>query len=85
MGKFLEGSENSEKWEGTYGPVYRIWSGMRPEVQVNISFIKPGLEHRSNLDATSTAEFSLGPSISKLSLQTRTSTLKPPITTRATL
>jgi len=32
VGKFLEGIENSEKWERSNGSVYRIWSGMRPEM-----------------------------------------------------
>jgi hypothetical protein len=33
-GKFLDGIENSALWEKKYGAVYRIWSGMSPEVYV---------------------------------------------------
>lgn len=32
VGKFLDGMQNSEKWQGSYGSIYRIWSGMRPEM-----------------------------------------------------
>lgn len=32
VGKFLNGMENSKTWEKQNGSVYRIWSGMRPEV-----------------------------------------------------
>ena len=30
--KFLHGKENSLKWESEHGSIYRIWSGMTPEV-----------------------------------------------------
>jgi hypothetical protein len=33
-GKFLDGIENSALWEKKHGAVYRIWSGMNPEVYV---------------------------------------------------
>jgi hypothetical protein len=33
-GKFLDGIENSALWEKKHGTVYRIWSGMNPEVYV---------------------------------------------------
>ncbi|KAI0114676.1 putative cytochrome P450 monooxygenase [Hypoxylon sp. NC0597] len=32
IGKFLDGIENSEIWEKSHGHIYRIWSGMRPEI-----------------------------------------------------
>lgn len=32
VAKFLNGIENSAIWEKSHGPVYRIWSGMSPEV-----------------------------------------------------
>jgi hypothetical protein len=32
VGKFLQGIENSEAWSEKYGCVYRIWSGMSPEM-----------------------------------------------------
>lgn len=32
VAKFLNGKENGERWEKTYGPIYRIWSGMAPEI-----------------------------------------------------
>lgn len=31
-GKFLSGIENSARWRAKHGSVYRIWSGMHPEV-----------------------------------------------------
>ncbi|KAJ5190077.1 hypothetical protein N7472_009091 [Penicillium cf. griseofulvum] len=31
-GKFFEGIENSVRWETSYGIIYRIWSGMKPEI-----------------------------------------------------
>ena len=33
-GKFLSGIENSAAWKKRYGNIYRIWSGMKPEVYV---------------------------------------------------
>ncbi len=30
--KFLNGQKNSELWEATFGSIYRLWSGMTPEV-----------------------------------------------------
>lgn len=33
LDKFLRGREASLEWR-QYGPVYRIWSGVLPEVQV---------------------------------------------------
>ncbi|OQE22454.1 hypothetical protein PENSTE_c010G06141 [Penicillium steckii] len=30
--KFFDGIENSQRWESDYGQVYRIWSGMKPEI-----------------------------------------------------
>ncbi|PLN76556.1 cytochrome p450 monooxygenase GliC [Aspergillus taichungensis] len=30
--KFLQGQSNSERWEKQLGPIYRLWSGMNPEV-----------------------------------------------------
>jgi hypothetical protein len=35
--KFLHGQKNSEVWEKSFGAIYRIWSGMNPEVYVPIS------------------------------------------------
>jgi hypothetical protein len=35
-GKFLDGIENSAVWEKEHGAVYRIWSGMNPEVYVTL-------------------------------------------------
>ncbi|KAI1145458.1 putative cytochrome P450 monooxygenase [Nemania diffusa] len=32
--KFLEGIRSSETWKSDYGSVYRIWSGMRPEIVI---------------------------------------------------
>jgi hypothetical protein len=32
VGKFLEGIVNSEIWEKQHGQIYRLWSGMNPEV-----------------------------------------------------
>ncbi|KIX09583.1 uncharacterized protein Z518_00663 [Rhinocladiella mackenziei CBS 650.93] len=32
VGKFLDGIENSSAWEKANGRVYRIWSGMTPEI-----------------------------------------------------
>lgn len=32
IGKFLEGIENSSRWETENGRIYRIWSGMKSEV-----------------------------------------------------
>ncbi|KAI1105359.1 cytochrome p450 monooxygenase GliC [Jackrogersella minutella] len=32
--KFLHGQANSSLWEKKYGPIYRIWSGMTPEIVV---------------------------------------------------
>lgn len=34
IGKFLDGIENGEQWRQRYGTVYRIWSGMKPEMCV---------------------------------------------------
>lgn len=34
VGKFLDGLENSGKWEESNGSIYRIWSGTRPEMYV---------------------------------------------------
>ncbi|OTB04084.1 hypothetical protein M426DRAFT_321176 [Hypoxylon sp. CI-4A] len=34
VAKFQEGEKNSEEWGRAYGRVYRIWSGMTPEVVV---------------------------------------------------
>lgn len=34
VAKFLQGGENSESWEKQFGQIYRIWSGMTPEVYV---------------------------------------------------
>ncbi|KAK2054711.1 cytochrome P450 [Colletotrichum caudatum] len=31
-GKFLSGIENSARWQAKHGSVYRIWSGMTPEI-----------------------------------------------------
>lgn len=31
-GKFLSGIENSARWQAKHGSVYRIWSGMKPEM-----------------------------------------------------
>ncbi|KAH7048217.1 cytochrome P450 [Macrophomina phaseolina] len=31
-GKFLDGIANSSNWEKKYGTIYRIWSGMKPEI-----------------------------------------------------
>ncbi|PYI03212.1 cytochrome P450 monooxygenase, partial [Aspergillus sclerotiicarbonarius CBS 121057] len=30
--KFLHGQSNSERWERQFGAIYRLWSGMNPEV-----------------------------------------------------
>jgi hypothetical protein len=30
--KFLDGQKNSETWEASFGAIYRLWSGMTPEV-----------------------------------------------------
>jgi hypothetical protein len=30
--KFLHGQKNSESWEASFGAIYRLWSGMTPEV-----------------------------------------------------
>ncbi|EHK21968.1 uncharacterized protein TRIVIDRAFT_191816 [Trichoderma virens Gv29-8] len=30
--KFLDGIQNSVEWSKSYGPLYRIWSGMSPEI-----------------------------------------------------
>jgi gliotoxin/aspirochlorine/mycotoxins biosynthesis cytochrome P450 monooxygenase len=30
--KFLHGQKNSELWEASFGAIYRLWSGMTPEV-----------------------------------------------------
>jgi hypothetical protein len=30
--KFLHGQKNSEAWEASFGAIYRLWSGMTPEV-----------------------------------------------------
>lgn len=30
--KFMEGQKNSESWERQFGAIYRLWSGMAPEV-----------------------------------------------------
>ncbi|KAF2490807.1 cytochrome P450 monooxygenase [Lophium mytilinum] len=30
--KFLNGQKNSEIWESRYGAIYRLWSGMTPEI-----------------------------------------------------
>ena len=30
--KFLHGQKNSEAWEASFGSIYRLWSGMTPEV-----------------------------------------------------
>ncbi|KAI0419762.1 cytochrome P450 [Xylaria grammica] len=32
VAKFLEGERNSVKWSKEYGRVYRLWSGMNPEI-----------------------------------------------------
>ncbi|KAF1938011.1 cytochrome p450 monooxygenase GliC [Clathrospora elynae] len=32
--KFLHGQRNSETWEASFGAIYRLWSGMTPEVVV---------------------------------------------------
>ncbi|CAO2652183.1 Nn.00g004660.m01.CDS01 [Neocucurbitaria sp. VM-36] len=32
--KFLHGQKNSEAWEASFGAIYRLWSGMTPEVVV---------------------------------------------------
>ncbi|KAF2677295.1 cytochrome P450 monooxygenase [Lentithecium fluviatile CBS 122367] len=34
VGKFLEGEKNSESWSKEHGHVFRIWSGMTPEIVV---------------------------------------------------
>jgi hypothetical protein len=31
-GKFLNGVENSNSWAKRFGHVYRIWSGLKPEM-----------------------------------------------------
>ncbi len=40
MAKFLEGGENSGIWEKQFGSLYRIWSGMTPEVYVHFDHHK---------------------------------------------
>lgn len=30
--KFINGQKNSVVWEDKHGPIYRIWSGMTPEM-----------------------------------------------------
>lgn len=35
VGKFLEGEKNSKRWGNKHGRVYRIWSGMTPEMCVS--------------------------------------------------
>ncbi|KAG6988941.1 cytochrome P450 monooxygenase [Physcia stellaris] len=32
VGKFLDGIANSEQWKSEHGGIYRIWSGMTPEI-----------------------------------------------------
>lgn len=32
VAKFLEGEANTVNWRKKYGQVYRIWSGMTPEM-----------------------------------------------------
>jgi gliotoxin/aspirochlorine/mycotoxins biosynthesis cytochrome P450 monooxygenase len=36
--KFLEGGQNSDIWGKQFGSLYRIWSGMTPEVYAHLSF-----------------------------------------------
>ncbi|KAI1421986.1 putative cytochrome P450 monooxygenase [Xylaria sp. FL1777] len=35
VAKFLEGVKNSKTWKYQHGSVYRIWSGMRPEIVIS--------------------------------------------------
>ena len=37
VGKFLQGIENSGKWESQHGSLYRIWSGMSGDVYVLVA------------------------------------------------
>lgn len=30
--KFLDGDQNSDRWAKEFGRIYRIWSGMKPEM-----------------------------------------------------
>lgn len=37
--KFLQGQSNSERWEEQLGSIYRLWSGMNPEVYILSPFL----------------------------------------------
>lgn len=39
LDKFLDGRAMAEKWQ-QYGPIYRIWSGSKPEMYVHVSLMK---------------------------------------------
>lgn len=38
VAKFLQGEKNSHDWAREYGWIYRIWSGMTPEMLVILVF-----------------------------------------------
>ncbi|KAE8137353.1 cytochrome P450 oxidoreductase GliC [Aspergillus pseudotamarii] len=49
LAKFYEGASLSQHWREKYGPVYRIWSGLTPEIVVTRSEHVRSVFHDSNL------------------------------------